>query len=561
MQKLKKSRPDLQGEDLRLQTKYIAGMLSNNNLKLVIQPKKDGTTWAKQNWGRGDPTDGFQTVKINGQNLCNSRESTQRLPEYCFIEVIEKGTVNKPKTASSHAMYIWIQKWPYVGFADPMSSLDTRGAIPVEDYDIWNWWGLPGLMRDNQKEMSNNVFTQEGGRYVDEIPQNARKNAFWPACTTPKSCESTFFTQIESDNEPPLAPRTFVGWDHKIVPINIATKPTQMVQSRPKTIPKLPSHSEAYLDLLFPSLRPSTADPSDLVKNKKRTYLSYILYNMTGPAVLEGTTYKALVNPQKGHRHHHHRPEQLLLDHKWRVRYYTVLQTERFPWRTKDEKNVEKMIQVCELLCDDRKTTGQLEDAIEWGKFCDLIKLGQKITELWDSPPLVGQKTMRCLSGSCEKMRKNYMKFDKEPPVGLKEPSPMYWKSYDKYQRWRYGAPECPVDCPLRDWDCPEGCKEVHTNPLGISNDEMRGLISSTNFGLTTVQAQHVNKVLNDHFPNRWEGAPPYFWSPVKPVGGFWDPKDDSNKTLDARIDACVNRLSEARTPHIHCLFFILFFF
>lgn len=308
-------------------------------------------------------------------------------------------------------------------------------------------------------------------------------------------------------------------------------------------------HRDAYPTLHLPLADDSKDNPyaKEPLRSKTKAYLGSLLMNMFGAAghFSEKTQELNHLNvPNYGHYHHHHRPNQTILDHKWRLQYFIELRPDRFPWPEGAERDCETMISTCESLRA-AKEEKDPKDAIEWRGFGTLLDHGEKTTRLWETRPLEGNQTMRCLSGNCENLRKYCLEFEQLEEESQEKVS---WKLFDKYQRWRYGAQRCPKDCPLRPFDCPKGCKEVHESAIGISWKQAL-VYRNQPLELDKIQLKKVKNQITDKFPSRWEGAPPYHFMPVRASADFWDPENDSVTATRARIDACSNRLKDVRLP------------
>jgi len=333
------------------------------------------------------------------------------------------------------------------------------------------------------------------------------------------------------------------GWKHQgIIPRPARLRPGQ---NRILVPPKLPIHSDAYLILGPPlPLDHAVDDPSRAhIKNKRKAYLASLLQNMSG-AWMKGEGGKGptrTFHPGTGHLHHHHRPSKIIDDHRWRLNYFMQIDPDRFPWPAGAQKTLNLMMNVCEEIRE-RKQNKNPADAIEWRNFGHLLELGDKVTKLWQTTPLESRQTMRCLNGKCENLRLGCLEFEKHP-VKAKQ-----WNLIESYQRWMYGADQCPVDCPLRAFDCPINCDRVHRNPINIFSADFAVLADMDNLPLTDAQKAHVVRVLDETYPSRWIGPPPIHWMPVRADLGFWDHKNQSSTALTARIQACENRLLEVCT-------------
>lgn len=399
---------------------------------------------------------------------------------------------------------------------------------------------VKGATRDNDEDI-NTSFTHGHGSDKDET--ETRKQI----CQSPtRYCwKRTRQTEPEKVMIPPSAAakrekRAVIdGWKHQgIIPPPKRFRP---VQNRIPFPPKMRSHADAYLTIGPPHSRAAEDDgPSRAhFKNKRKAYLASLLQNMSGAWTKdrEGQVIRAF-HPGTGHFHHHHRPTKIIEDHRWRLNYFVRIEPNRFPWPPSVEKTLTVMMDVCEEIRE-RKQNKDPADAIEWRNFGHLLELGDKVTMLWETTPLESRQTMRCLNGKCEHIRVSYLEFEGKA-IKAKE-----WNLLERYQRWMYGAEQCPADCPLRAFDCPINCGLVHRNPIDIFSADFAVLADIGNLPLTDTQKSNVIRVLDETYPSRWLGPPPIHWMPVRADPGFWDHRNQSSTALTARIDACENRLFE----------------
>lgn len=326
------------------------------------------------------------------------------------------------------------------------------------------------------------------------------------------------------------------GWKHQdVFP---PPKRLRATQSRVQFPSRMGIHADAYLTI-GPSLSgDATADDPSRVhmKNKRKAYLASLLENMLG-GENKGESGQSF-HPGKGHFHHHHRPTKIINDHRWRVAYFTRVDADRFPWPSGVQKTPSVMMNVCEEVRE-RKQNKDPADAVEWRKFGHLLELGDKVTKLWESTPLKRRQSMRCLNGRCEQLRVSCLEFESK---AVKDRE---WNLIERYQRWMYGAEQCPADCPLRAFDCPINCGLGGHNPINISTADYAALTDVNNLALTDAQKMYVVKVLDERYPSRWLGSPPIHWMPVRADPGFWDHTNQSTTALTARIKACESRLLE----------------
>ena len=287
-------------------------------------------------------------------------------------------------------------------------------------------------------------------------------------------------------------------------------------------------------------------DPNDPyakrpVISKLKAYLATLLVGTYGPTFVNEK--HELVRPGIlcGHLHHHHRPYRTIIDHKWRVQYYTKLQPGRFPWPDGTTDDIKTMISACQAIHELKQKTDPI-DAGRWRRMANLLEFGEKTYQLWYSKPLQNRQTMRCMSHKCEKLRQLCVRFENSR---IKDEE-SYWDMFEQYQQWKYGAQDCPKNCPLRAFDCPADCGVIHDNPLDINEADYIALISTlTETPLVPSQSKYVETFLNEMFPLRWPNTPPPYWMPMKALNGFWDPKNRSVTALKARADACTKRLIE----------------
>lgn len=276
-------------------------------------------------------------------------------------------------------------------------------------------------------------------------------------------------------------------------------------------------------------------DSNDSAPSTLHAYLANLLIGMNENDEVERPSL------QYGHFHHHHRPYQTIIDHQWRVRYYTQLQPGRFPWPDGTPSDIETMIHACQTIQELKQEMDPVE-ANEWKKLAHLLKFGEKTLRLWHSKSLRSKQTMRCMSHKCEKLRRLCLRF--ENAKSTREEN--YWEIYEQYQQWKYGAQDCPKDCPLRAFDCPADCRVVHSNPLDINKEDLTALTKIlTGSPPSPSQSRYIGAQLDRMFPQRLSSAPPHYWMPVRALKGFWDPQNGSPTALKARTDVCIKRLNE----------------
>ena len=395
----------------------------------------------------------------------------------------------------------------------------------------------------NTEPTNGHESSKDGTETPKEPPKKIRKKS-----TRYRYWVRTGQTQPERVVVPPSAAAKRVkrdvigGWKHQgVIPLPTGLRPAQNRVPFPS---KMRVHADAYLTIGPPL--PDHAATSELsqahLKNKKKAYLASLLLSMSDTwKIGEGGQLMRAFYPGTGHGHfhHHHRPTKIIDDHRWRLNYFTRIDPDRFPWPPGAQKTLTVMMSVCEDIRE-RKQNKDPADAIEWRNFGHLLELGDKVTKLWEATPLESRQTMRCLNANCEQLRVNCLEFEGKA-VKAKE-----WDLIERYQRWMYGAEQCPADCPLRDFDCPINCGQVHRNPMNILAADFAALTDIRDLPLTNAQNAHVVKVLDERYPSRWICSPPDHWMPVRADPGFWDHKDQSLTALNARINACENRLLEA---------------
>ena len=277
------------------------------------------------------------------------------------------------------------------------------------------------------------------------------------------------------------------------------------------------------------------------VISKLHAYLASLLVGTYGPASMNENGELERINFKCGHLHHHHRPYQTIIDHQWRVQYYTQVQPGRFPWPNGITGDIKTMVRACQTI-HELKQEVDPADAGEWKKLAHLLQFGEKTLRLWHSKPLRHRQTMRCMSAKCEELRQLCLRFEAS---GLVEEE-KYWDMFLEYQQWKYGAQDCPKGCPLREFDCPENCRVVHDSPLDIKEKDFSAITKTlTEIPLQPSQSKYVETFLDEMFPLRWTNAPPPYWMPMRALKGFWDPKNKSVTALKARANACTKRLYE----------------
>lgn len=205
MAKLRKLRPDLKAEELRVHSEYLAGMRCSQTPKMIITPNKDGTTWAKTGWPIRRQVIANSYTLINGEKILKVPDCTMRLPDYAYIQL--GAMALKPgQTVKKEARYMWVQKWPYRGFDDPFSNVDLTGAIPYSKPGLWNWWHLEDVIQAKfQTELPDEAFGDLENPYINftdvksvpkYVPPKSKATALLPG-----SKHSGFYRMIE-DFEP-----------------------------------------------------------------------------------------------------------------------------------------------------------------------------------------------------------------------------------------------------------------------------------------------------------------------------------------------------------------------
>ena len=481
-------------------------MFCSKTPKLILVPFNDGTTWAKQSWMPHLDWNESQ-VKINGTLVRDCHSGTMRIPEVAYICI-------------ESAIYIWFQKYPQGVNAQRPKPFEHPSAAGVND-----WW--------NMRPLIEAALSEEGTEETQRGPSQPRRRK-------PDSRQ-------ETPSRPVKQPRLFLAKPAELshsVQARLLNRPNITSLSRSPELNPLPKNGPwDYVRLPEPlDMFLKTPTPAAVIRDKPADTRSKLSLRRLLDMALGD---RADVTEKVGHFHHHHRPTTTLLDHKWRIYYFSHLRPDAFPWPKKGEKTGAQMWTISHDMFEKYKESDP-EEAAQWSRFSSILSLGERSLNLWYNPILQRRQTMTCLSSHCENLRQSVIKHRAGFPYNDS-------RVHD-VMIWNNGASHCPVDCKLREFDCPFDCTVKHTHPLGLPTapenvfeqeifdeldlDEHEKAVNAVGFfGLTDESWKAI-------------GPPPFYWMPQRPLPGFWNLKNiQTQGQVNYRIQLLEQRFLQVYNP------------